>query len=295
MRIIVGYTADRRGAEAIALAASVGGSGAGNGASPHLDIVMVLPQDTPFSAVYPGSDHGYKSIIAERIDTWAAEALTLVPAGSSARVLVRSADSEAAGMIAVAKETGADLIVVGGQHGRMAGMLGLGSVASSLLHSSPFPVALAPDGFGEEGIPVLSRVTAFIGARPGTKGVVETAAQAATAQGVPLRVVSLMAIDFADEGETIDESLTEAIEAKISTIVAAAGARGEIEVASGKKIEDAVQGLEWIPGEIAVVGSSRLARKHRLFLGSTAQRMLRTLPVPMLVVPRSYRRSQQDR
>ena len=37
-----------------------------------------------------------------------------------------------------------------------------------------------------------------------------------------------------------------------------------------------------------MVGSSRLARKHRLFLGSTAQRMLRTLPVPLLVVPRNH-------
>ena len=37
--------------------------------------------------------------------------------------------------------------------------------------------------------------------------------------------------------------------------------------------------------EIVFVGSSRLASPSRLFLGSTANRMLRTLPVPLIVVP----------
>jgi len=35
-------------------------------------------------------------------------------------------------------------------------------------------------------------------------------------------------------------------------------------------------------------GSSRLAEKNRIFLGSTANKVLRALPVPMVVVPRDY-------
>ena len=38
---------------------------------------------------------------------------------------------------------------------------------------------------------------------------------------------------------------------------------------------------------LAVVGSSRLAEPRRLFLGSTAAKMLHELPVPMVVVPRT--------
>ena len=45
--------------------------------------------------------------------------------------------------------------------------------------------------------------------------------------------------------------------------------------------------LSWEPGELAVVGSSRLAQPRRLFLGSTAAKMLHELPVPMVVVPRT--------
>ena len=49
------------------------------------------------------------------------------------------------------------------------------------------------------------------------------------------------------------------------------------------------------PGELAVVGSSRLARKRRLFLGATAAKMLRELPVPMIVVPRTRsKRSKKE-
>jgi len=58
-------------------------------------------------------------------------------------------------------------------------------------------------------------------------------------------------------------------------------------VARGDSIEDAVAQLSWEPGELAVVGSSRLAQPRRLFLGSTAAKMLHELPVPMVVVPRT--------
>jgi len=39
-----------------------------------------------------------------------------------------------------------------------------------------------------------------------------------------------------------------------------------------------------------IVGSSRLAEKYKLFIGSTANKVLRALPVPMVVIPRDYQR-----
>ena len=63
-----------------------------------------------------------------------------------------------------------------------------------------------------------------------------------------------------------------------------------VEVAHGRTIEEAIDGLEWDDGEILIVGSSRLAEKNRLFIGSTANKVLRALPVPMVVVPRDYER-----
>jgi nucleotide-binding universal stress UspA family protein len=54
----------------------------------------------------------------------------------------------------------------------------------------------------------------------------------------------------------------------------------------GPTVEDAVRKLEWHDGDLIMVGSSRLGAPRRLFLGSTAAKMLRVLDVPMMVVPR---------
>ena len=220
MRYLVGYTADARGAEAIALASAMGGAKA------HLDIAIVLPENTPFSAVYPGSDHGYSSIMADKVDEWAKQALALVPQGISARVIARSVPSPAEGLIAVAKETGAQVIVLGGRRRHVAGFFAPGSVASALLHSSPFPVAMgSPEAVAslEKANGKLSRVTAFVGTRPGLKGVVQAAAAAAAAQGLPLRVVSLVAQEEMDADATSLEQWMSFTRAKVGEVVCRAG------------------------------------------------------------------------
>ena len=66
------------------------------------------------------------------------------------------------------------------------------------------------------------------------------------------------------------------------------------EVASGKDVSTALEKLSWQDGEIAVVGSSRMAVPGRLFLGSTASRMLRLIPVPMIVVPAGYMQAGEE-
>ena len=57
-------------------------------------------------------------------------------------------------------------------------------------------------------------------------------------------------------------------------------------IVEGSTVEDAVSKLEWQDGDLIMVGSSRLSAPKRLFLGSTAAKMLRVLEVPMTVVPR---------
>jgi nucleotide-binding universal stress UspA family protein len=46
-----------------------------------------------------------------------------------------------------------------------------------------------------------------------------------------------------------------------------------------------VEGLDWADGDLLMLGSSRLAPPRRLFIGSTAARILRHLHVPMVVTP----------
>ena len=66
------------------------------------------------------------------------------------------------------------------------------------------------------------------------------------------------------------------------------------DVATGRDVEAAMENVTWQDGELAVVGSSRLAVPGRLFLGGTASRMLRSIPVPMVVVPAGYMHAGAD-
>ena len=117
------------------------------------------------------------------------------------------------------------------------------------------------------------------------------AAGLATASGAPLRLLSLATVDLPAGVDTGVIRLTEATHAEKVLAQARAslgeGSVAEVVSAQGADIEDAVSQIEWLPGEIAMVGSSRLAQPRRLFLGSTAAKMLHVLPVPMIVVPRT--------
>jgi len=96
---------------------------------------------------------------------------------------------------------------------------------------------------------------------------------------MPARVdASLTRLTGQAHAESVLESVRSALPAEIET---------EAVVGAGSDIEDAVSRIDWQPGEVALVGSSRLAQPRRLFLGSTAGRILRALPVPMIVVPRT--------
>ena len=58
-----------------------------------------------------------------------------------------------------------------------------------------------------------------------------------------------------------------------------------IAIVHGPTVEDAVERLDWHDGDLLLVGSSRLAAPQRIFLGSTAAKMLRVLSVPVAVLP----------
>ena len=57
------------------------------------------------------------------------------------------------------------------------------------------------------------------------------------------------------------------------------------EIAAGSGWVDAMDELEWEPGEVLVVGSSPIGPLARVFLGSRAIKIVRYSPVPVMVVP----------
>lgn len=285
-RIVVGYTADDSGADALAL-----GTRLARASEAILDLVMVLPSEAHNSTV--PTDTGYERYLKGQSREWLAEASESLDDDDVVQSLhVRYAESFAEGLITAAHEFGASLIVVGAARGGLFGRSRIGSVANELLHSSDVPVALAPVGARE--VPVahgVTRVTAAIGTRPGADALLEASVRLARSTHAPLRLVSLVPIDLPaglDEGLV---ELTGTVHAEEVLLAARRELPANLDAtaiaATGATIEEAVQGLDWHDGEIVLVGSSRLATPRHLFLGTTAAKMLRDLPVPMIVVPRT--------
>ncbi|MFK0041342.1 universal stress protein [Paenarthrobacter sp. NPDC090517] len=283
MRYVVGYTANARGHDAVHLAVALA-----RNHDVSLDLVLVIPEDSPFNAVYP-PETGYNDILNEQAQRWLDEGLALVPVDITARAHIRRGDSEAQTLIDVAVEMDAAALVIGATNGGLFKRFTIGSVASSLLHSSPVPVALAPHGY--QRAELITRLSCGFGTRPGADELLDVAVESARDRGLPLRLVSLLALGGGNSPGLADAAWVHAAD-RLAAVgdSAAETPEPEIVVAQGRTIEEAVDRLDWEDGEILLIGSSRLAQHRATFLGSTANRILRALPVPMIVVPRDYTR-----
>lgn len=282
MRYIVGYGPEQRGIEGINLASTLARSG-----EARLEVVVVLPDDTPTFHMY-SPDHAYNEEMRKQGGEWLTDGLSRVPSDVGADGLLVNAESVSEGLMATAEETGdgVGMIVVGtSRHFR------LGSIADALLHSATVPVALAPVEYSPQ--PAITRITCATGVREGHEALVRFAVRAAADWKVPLRLMSLVAVG---EGGSEDRRAewAELAQLHISTIAEKAAEQLPSEcpvttvVGDGDTLVEAVNALDFSDSEIVIVGSSRLAQPRRLFIGRTATKLMRLLPVPIIVVPRDY-------
>ena len=217
--------------------------------------------------------------------------------GVDAAYDVVSGRSIPAGLIEAAEREGGEVLVAGSSDDGPWGHIHLGSVTDRLLHSAPLPVAVAPRGY-RAARDRVGRVTVALDCTPGSAAVLERAARVATAVQARLRVVA-----FAVRGRTMypprvgvdieDRVLQQWREDARETLERAAAAlpeevRGtpELVVADGRGWADTLCETGWEAGEVLVLGSSaHQPLLERVFLGSTATRILRHSPVPVVVVP----------
>ena len=286
VKLVVGYLATPGGADALALAVRIART-----LGAEVEICLVLPPDKGLPAIVTAG--GYDKVVHEHAQRWLAEAEAMVPDDVVAHGYAITADSFAEGLIAEADRLDAVALVVGGAGGGLAGRHSLGSVVNELLHSAPLPVAVAPRGTRHSKVERVREVTCALGERQGAGLLLDTAVRAARAAGTPLRLVSLVALDpmlgsLRGDADAVREHAMEHARATLETAKSELPEGFQVTATSvdGDTVEDAVNKLEWHDGDLIMVGSSRLSAPRRLFLGSTAAKMLRVLEVPVVVVPR---------
>ncbi len=133
MKLVVGYLATPGGADAMVLGARLART-----LGAEVEACIIVPADRALPTLTGTRD--YEAKLAEQAEKWLAEALASVPDDVAAHSHVAFDDSFADGLIRETARLEADVIVVGGSGGGLAGSYSLGSVVNELLHSAPVPV-----------------------------------------------------------------------------------------------------------------------------------------------------------
>ncbi|WP_446665652.1 universal stress protein [Flexivirga sp. B27] len=289
MTTIVAYQPGVAGLEALQVGAFV----ARSTGSPLL-VVMVL--DKPPAPSVARVDFQYTSLLRQQLVDELEEAKRDIPGDVDAEFRIHDARSVPSGLVDLAEQESADLIVVGNSSRGVLGRVSLGSTTNHLVHSSPVPIALAPRGFRAAEPDRVTRVNAAYGGEAGTSGLVLAAAGLCAEMGAELRLTSfstrsrslttdliaendLRARVTADVRQNAEQSLSEVRDLPNAPTIA------ETTVGFGEDWADAIGHVEWSDGDVLVVGSSDMGPSRRVFLGSTGMRIVHESPVPVIVVP----------
>lgn len=284
MHLTVGYLATPTGDDGVALASALAKT-----FDAEVDVVLVVREEMPDG--HPGRAE-YQQLLVNRGKDWISRAVgALADRGVTADSTVLVGESFAASLIDFAEKKDSDLIVIGGARDGIFGGHVIGSVTGALLHASTIPVALAPRAFHEDAPDTVSAVTAAVPTRPGDDNPLPFALTLASAANLPIRMVSLVSAENLAEADSAKEVRQIQVDAAEENLVRAARAlpdAPEIEslVADGLTLESALKKLNWNDTDVLVVGSSRFAAPRRIFLGSTAARILAGTDAPVIVVPR---------
>ncbi|RJL31368.1 universal stress protein [Bailinhaonella thermotolerans] len=291
--VLVGYVPDRRGRDALALAALIART-----AGAALSVAHVNPAawDTPS----PGRvDAEWRSYLRERAKSALEEAAGLLSDAELPHppdLVVHAHRGSGRGLSEVVSKVGADLVVIGSAPGRSAGHITVGSTADQLLHGSRVPVALAPKGYGERPPRELERLSVAYRREPEADDAVALAARAAGRYDVPLRLLTLMvrrAGATRIEGEMLDLA-HEQLEADLAASAKESRRRATVttEVLEGPNVAKALAGTEWLRGEMLVCASSASGPIRKVFMGDMSLKILRAATIPVMVLPRAAVRTR---
>lgn len=291
MTILVGYSADGRGTEALHLAALLSRS-LGD------DLVVCAVVSTPWPPNPERVDAEYRAYAAQAAEQVVAEALARLPAEVDARCLVQDARSVPAGLAEAARKAHARLIALGSSTSGLFGRVTLGSTTGRLLHGSPVSIAMAPRGFRSEPHHRLTRVTAGFRGPDAPPDFLAGAAAMAKELGVAFRIVTfavrptaafLGRIEAGAEDLVVAQWLKHsqhALDEELERVRAVSGLAGPFETAVGYGYnwDQAIDDVTWSQSDLLAVGSSTAGPLANLFLGSHAAKILRHATVPVVVM-----------
>ena len=293
MSILVGYPPESRGQGSLELGRLLARS-----AGLPMVVICVIPDR--WQSVGPGRqvDRDYETHLTEMAHQALEHAKeTLGDIGVEVRYEAVTARSGSAGLLESVARFGARMLVMGSSSHGTWGHVALGSVTDRLLHSASVPVALAPRGYRSQPEARVERVTVAVDGTQACHEVLGKAAEVAADVGAELRLVTFAVrrtappYEFGLEAEervfaAWREEAVRVVEQARASLAGRGGQVPELHVAEGRSWAEALDEPGWVDGDVLVIGSSaHRPLLARVFLGSTATRIIRHSPVPVVVVP----------
>lgn len=293
MSIVVGYGPEESGTSSLQLASMLARS---TGEALVVAVIVATPHLPGDVAV----DGDYVTPLVEWGQSVLDRARASLPADVEATFEVRQAPSIPTGLLELADDVDASFVVLGSSSKGSLGRISFGSITDRIVHSASRPVALAPRGFRSGPSSRVRRVDiAYAGSADGAY-LADVGHRLAERVGADLRVVSfvvrppkrlLWTVEPAADDLVADAWIArtrESLRRQVAEQCGALGARLAETLVVGEGISwgRAIAEVPWADGDVLVVGPSGLAPAARLFLGSGASKIVRSAPVPVLLVPR---------
>src|ERR687893_3038102 len=189
MNYLVGLTADRGGRDALALGRMLASTG-----DVTLTVCVVLPEVWGHPSL-ARVDAEYAAFLEQYAEDAISEAREFLGDDVRAEYEARPARSATEGLVALARETDAALVVLGSARHGPIGRFTVGSVTNEMLHTSPVPVVLAPRGYRPSSDAWLRRVTCAFAGSTRSRTAFDAAVQLSRRHHVPVRLTTLVVRD----------------------------------------------------------------------------------------------------
>ena len=194
-------------------------------------------------------------------------------------------------------ERDASILVVGSGGDAEPGRIRLTSKTDRLVHSSTVPVAIAPWGYRTSG--GVTRITVAFRDDDASWSLLTRVAEISQRASAQLRVVTFL-VSPSQRPVTSDVTHAEtqvidlwavqaaAAQAEAADHLKSMGITGDdvqLHIAEGADWSAAIGSVDWAEGDVLVLGSSSTHRLAQVFLGSSASKIVRHAPVPVVIVP----------
>jgi nucleotide-binding universal stress UspA family protein len=290
VKLLVGYSADSGGTEALALGLQL--ARADNGS---LVVCTIVPETWGHPSM-ARVDAEYARFLDQHAHKALDKARVQVGAKVPAAYLCRAAAAVREGLLEIAEQEAVDCVVLGSARHAPRNHIRAGSVNTGFFHTAPVPIALAPRGYAPAPASKLCRITCAVSPAAESMRTARIAHRLCGRLGVPLRLMTFVVRDrqmyptgagYDAEHLVANQWRVQATEGQ-SRIIAALPQEPHVTagIADGKTWRAAFDSVAWKSGEIIAVGSSNLGPLMRVFLGSNATKIVRETTVPCLILPR---------